>query len=74
MDKAVYTWYLRAQNIPLSGELLCVKARQFAEMFDVGGSFKATTGWLPNIRAHHRVVVKNVSGEEAATPLEDAIN
>lgn len=53
MDNAVYTWFLqvRTQNIPVSGELLLVKATQFAKMIDVCVSFKATADWLQNFRA-----------------------
>ncbi|KAG0422161.1 hypothetical protein HPB47_002002 [Ixodes persulcatus] len=56
---------MRARNVPLSGELLQQKARDFACILGCD-DFKASSGWLQRFKDRHSIVGKVVSGESAA--------
>lgn len=74
IDKSVYKWFLevRSQDIPVSGPMLCAKARDFAVIYGVDEQFKATQGWLRAFRSRHDVVFKGVAGEENSAPQDIA--
>ena len=48
LEKACYKWLLNArnQNIPVSGNILKVKALYFAKELGCDDTFKASDGWL----------------------------
>ncbi|XP_064467378.1 tigger transposable element-derived protein 6-like [Ornithodoros turicata] len=73
VDKCVYRWLLevRSKDIPISGPVLCAKAREFAVMCGVEEKLKGTQEWLRAFRARHGIVFKCVSGEERSAPQDD---
>lgn len=73
VDATVYTWFadVRARKIPVSGPLLCEKAKQFAFALGVDETeFKATSGWLRSFKQRHGIVFKTVAGEGADAPYD----
>lgn len=63
---------VRSQDIPVSGPVLCTKAKDFVVIYGVDDRFKATQGWLCAFRSWHDVVCKNVTGEEKSAPSDVA--
>eukprot|EP00117_Sycon_ciliatum_P046093 scpid98626/ scgid33057/ Tigger transposable element-derived protein 4 len=66
LNGLVSEWFLtcRAKCIPLSGPVICQKAKSFAECLGVE-SFAASNGWLESFRNRHGVKFATLSGESA---------
>ena len=73
LDKAVLSWFneMRAQNIPISGPMICHKAIDFAKKLGLE-NFKASNGWLQRFKHRHGIVFKVMAGEEKSAPVGDA--
>jgi len=58
IEECVLKWFVqcRDQNIPVSGLMLQQKAEDFAKELDLNSEFKASNGWLENLKkkAQHR--------------------
>jgi hypothetical protein len=52
VEDAVYTWFLQEHNrhTPVSGEIILEKAKYFCKMIMVKDDFRASDGWLVNLR------------------------
>ncbi|XP_064479138.1 tigger transposable element-derived protein 6-like [Ornithodoros turicata] len=75
IDKAVYKWFLevRSQDIPVSGPMLCAKARYFSCIYGVDDKFKGSEGWLQAFRARHDIVFRGLAGDEKSAPQAIAV-
>uniref|UniRef100_G3MM83 HTH CENPB-type domain-containing protein n=1 Tax=Amblyomma maculatum TaxID=34609 RepID=G3MM83_AMBMU len=67
VEESLYQWFLNArnQNVPITGPILCAKAKKFAfllgrENFEPGG------GWIQRFKDRHGIVYRNVVGEAAS--------
>lgn len=66
VEEAVLEWIrdMRSRNLPLSGPIVCEKARVFAERLNVP-DFICSDGWLSRFKSRHNLVFKAVCGERA---------
>lgn len=71
-ENAVFTWFLQQRSIgqPISGPILCEKARMFSEKMGVG--FKASTGWIRNFKNRHGIRELDIAGEKLSADSEAA--
>uniref|UniRef100_A0A1B6HRW3 HTH CENPB-type domain-containing protein n=1 Tax=Homalodisca liturata TaxID=320908 RepID=A0A1B6HRW3_9HEMI len=74
IENAVFTWFLqqRSSGQPISGQILCEKARMFSEKMGVT-DFKASQGWLRNFKSRHGIRELDVAGEKLSADREAAI-
>lgn len=72
VEKPLAQWFsqARAQNLPVSGPILCEKAKEIGLQVQVSESFSASDGWLRNFRKRNGIVCKNVSGESESVDME----
>ncbi|XP_053954505.1 jerky protein homolog-like [Anastrepha ludens] len=66
LEQAMFKWFLQQRSIgnPLSGPILCEKAKIFAEKMDNLSEFKASDGWLRNFKARHGIRELDLCGEK----------
>ncbi|XP_053969096.1 jerky protein homolog-like [Anastrepha ludens] len=66
LEQAMIKWFLQQRSIgnPLSGPILCEKAKIFAEKMDNLSEFKASDGWLRNFKARHGIRELDLCGEK----------
>ncbi|XP_060520493.1 tigger transposable element-derived protein 6-like [Cylas formicarius] len=71
-DKRCFKWFVKArnQNIPISGSLVKMKAKEIATTLGYN-NFSASDGWLQKWRKRHSVSFKCISGEAAAVNQGD---
>ncbi|XP_046401531.1 tigger transposable element-derived protein 6-like [Ischnura elegans] len=71
VDEATFKWFLqiRSLNIPVTGTLICQKAKQLAVTLGEDG-FCASQGWLEKFRTRHNILCKGISGEEMSAPAD----
>lgn len=67
LDKAKYMWFVetRVKKIPISGNVVQQMALNYACLLGID-DFKASTGWLGRLKAHHDIADKMLSGELAS--------
>lgn len=65
LENAVFKWFLQQRSLgnPISGPILCEKAKIFAEKLG-NATFKASNGWLRNFKSRHGVRELDLSGEK----------
>ncbi|KAJ8928597.1 hypothetical protein NQ314_018803 [Rhamnusium bicolor] len=65
MEKSLYTWFLqeRSRGTPLSGDILCEKAKFFYQKIAQKDDFKASSGWLQKFKKRFGIRQLTVSGE-----------
>ena len=65
MDHALYNWFVSAlaTNIPISGEVLRIKAEKFALELSID-DFKATDGFIDRWKKRYGIVYKKTHGEK----------
>ena len=68
-ESALFIWFTnaRAQNIPISEEILKTKARQFGEEMGIT-EFSYSNGWLTRFKSRHGIFSQIISGESAGDP------
>jgi hypothetical protein len=74
LEKGLYEWFLsaRAKNLPVTGELLQTKAKQFALAADIpADKFHASNGWLSNFKSRFSITGRKLVGESGSTKIED---
>ena len=59
----------RSLNVPISGPILQLKARELANSLGHSG-FACSSGWLERFKTRHGIVFRQMSGE-AASVTED---
>lgn len=66
VESAVFTWFLqqRAQHIPLSGEIICEKAKWFYSQITGRHDFQASSGWLEKFKKRHGIRQLTITGEK----------
>ncbi|XP_061164992.1 tigger transposable element-derived protein 6-like [Saccostrea echinata] len=66
MESALFMWFsnARAQNIPISVEILKTKAKQFGTEMGITG-FSYSNGWLSRFKMRHGISSQIISGESA---------
>lgn len=65
LDKCVYVWFAqkRSEGVPITGPLLCEKARFFSNALG-DSDFGATDGWLRNFKQRHGIRQLSIEGEK----------
>lgn len=66
VDHMLLKWFQqkRANNVPVSGQLLQLKAEEFGR--NCGDEFKCSSGWLDRFKKRHNIVFGRISGEAAS--------
>ena len=67
IEEALFTWFkpARSTNVPVSGPILMIKAKELA--VKLGHQyFNCSTGWLRRFKARHNIVFRKVTGEEGS--------
>lgn len=66
LDNAVYEWFqqMRSEGAPLSGPLVCEKAREFHEKMKIEEQCAFSQGWLGRFKLRHGIRRIDVSGEQ----------
>lgn len=66
VDEMLFKWFQqkRANNFPISGSMLQIKAEEFGKM--TGDDFKCSSGWLDRFKKRHNIVFGKICGESAA--------
>ncbi|CAI6358933.1 unnamed protein product [Macrosiphum euphorbiae] len=75
VESAVFMWFIqqRRLHVPVSGEMLCEKARSFHRQFSKNNhAFNACKGWLDNFKKRHGIRRLKISGEKLSSK-EDSI-
>ncbi|XP_060077937.1 tigger transposable element-derived protein 4-like [Ylistrum balloti] len=64
LENALIKWFaqVRSQNIPLSGEVVKLKAKEFATKLGLS-DFESSTGWLDRFKERNNLSFKKVCGE-----------
>ncbi|XP_057336672.1 jerky protein homolog-like [Microplitis mediator] len=66
LDNAVFEWFTRKRTSgqPISGSLLCEKARSINQTIDGNREFQASRGWLERFKSRHGIRVLRINGEK----------
>ncbi|XP_060847818.1 jerky protein homolog [Rhopalosiphum padi] len=67
VESAVFMWFIqqRRLHVPVSGEMLCEKARSFHRQFSKNNhAFNACKGWLDNFKKRHGIRRLKISDEK----------
>ncbi|XP_066259864.1 tigger transposable element-derived protein 4-like [Euwallacea similis] len=66
VDEILFKWFQqkRANNFPISGPMLQMKAEEFGKM--IGDDFKCSSGWLDRFKKRHNIVFGKICGESAS--------
>ena len=67
IEEVLFSWFKQARcmNVPISGPILKVKAKELA--LKLGHfNFACSTGWLERFKSRHSIVFRRVTGEEGA--------
>ncbi|XP_033755738.1 tigger transposable element-derived protein 6-like [Pecten maximus] len=66
MESALFVWFTntRAQNIPVTDEILKIKAKRFGDELGIT-DFQYSNGWLLRFKTRHEIASKIISGESA---------
>ena len=68
IDQALMLWFTEIRNnhnVPISGNLLKSKAKDFASKLGIK-DFTASNGWLDRFKKRNNLIYKTISGESAA--------
>ena len=68
VDTALFQWFTaaRANNIPISGEILKAKAEELSEELDPSMKWVCSSGWLSRWKRRHSIHYRVLSGESAS--------
>ncbi|KAK9892255.1 hypothetical protein WA026_019057 [Henosepilachna vigintioctopunctata] len=71
VENALFTWFLqeRSGHTPLSGELICEKAKFFYSRITGREDFKASQGWLEKFKKRHGIRQLTISGEKLSADV-----
>lgn len=71
VEEALYTWFLqeRARHTPISGEMLCQKAKFFYNKLHDKDDFRASDGWLDNFKKRHGIRLLTITGEKLSSDV-----
>jgi len=66
MESALFMWFTnaRAQNIPVSDDILKTKAKRFGDEMGIT-EFQYSNGWLGRFKIRHNITSQVISGESA---------
>ncbi|XP_025405713.1 jerky protein homolog-like [Sipha flava] len=67
LENALFIWFMqqRRRHIPISGEIICEKARLFhREITKQEDGFTASRGWLDNFKHRHGIRRLKITGEK----------
>ncbi|XP_033731864.1 tigger transposable element-derived protein 4-like [Pecten maximus] len=69
LESALYVWFAnaRAQNIPISDDILKTKAQKFGDELGIQ-TFHYSNGWLNRFKTRHKISSQVISGESAGIP------
>ena len=68
VDAALFQWFTaaRANNIPISGEILKAKAEELSEELDPSMKWVCSSGWQSHWKRRHSIHYRVLSGESAS--------
>lgn len=65
LDDAFFKWFQQQRSSnPLSEPIVCEKAKMFAEKMEGLSKFKASSGWLRNLKVRHGIRELDLCGEK----------
>lgn len=75
VNNATARWFeqMRAQNVPISGDVLKKKALKFADDLGVT-SFKASNGWIDKFKSRNNIVHLKLAGEASSVNMATVEN
>lgn len=76
LDDAVFKCFLQQRSVgnPLSGPIVCEKAKMFAEKMEGLSEFKASSVWLRNFKVRHGIRELDLCGEKLSANNNAAEN
>ncbi|XP_056636254.1 jerky protein homolog-like [Diorhabda sublineata] len=74
MESALFEWFKqkRAEGIPISGPMVCEKAKWFHERLNIDEPFGASQGWLFRFKNRHGIRQLDIQGESLSGDLTAA--
>lgn len=66
-SRIIYSVFFVIVGTPVSGELICEKAKFFSQQFDRTENFKASSGWLQNFKNRYGIRQLSISGEKLSS-------
>ncbi|XP_045496574.1 tigger transposable element-derived protein 4-like [Colias croceus] len=72
LEKVLVEWFhqARALKLPISGPIICEKARKIAECLQIA-DFNASNGWIDRFKNRHGIVYRQISGESETVAQQD---
>lgn len=72
LEKVLVEWLhqARALKLPISGHIICEKARKIAESLHIT-DFNASNGWIDRFKNRHSIVYRQISGESETVAQQD---
>lgn len=72
LEKVLVEWLhqARALKLPISGPIICEKARKIAESLQIA-DFNASNGWIDRFKNRHGIVYRQISGESETVVQQD---
>ncbi|CAK1601261.1 unnamed protein product [Parnassius mnemosyne] len=72
LEKVLVEWLhqSRALKLPISGPILCEKARKIGESLQIT-DFTAPNGWIDRLKNRHGIVYRQINGESEIVAEED---
>lgn len=76
LDDAVFKWFMQQRSVgnPLSGPIVCEKAKMSAEKMVGLSEFKASSGWLRNFKVRRGIQELDLCGEKLSADNNAAEN
>lgn len=76
LEDVIFKWFLQQRGMgnPITGPILCEKAKLLAEKLNCSSSFKASNGWLRNFKFRHGIRELDLSGEKLSADPKAAEN
>lgn len=68
LDAVLFEWFKqkRSENIPISGPILCQKARDLHKELNIEESCEYTTGWLTKFKNRHGIRYLKATGDKVS--------
>lgn len=72
LEKVLVEWLhqARALKLPISGPIICEKARKIAEGLQIN-DFNASNGWIDRFKNRNGIVYRQISGESETVAQQD---
>lgn len=73
LEEALFEWFAqkRAQNIVITDDILCTKAKELGTKLCVSDTFQYSSGWLQRFKKRKGIQQYSLSGESASVSMTD---